>query len=92
MALPIGLGGLALAGGGIYFLRGAASTPTTAKHAARQPLQTVDRSEIRRAADRHTVLATLALQFGNATSTYLLAAISGIADVDAITLSMSQVG
>ncbi len=93
IALPIGLAGLALAGGGIYFLRGGSVDADDSQTLLLgNPFELSTVLKFGALLTVIGILVTLALQFGNATSSYLLAAISGIADVDAITLSMSQIG
>lgn len=91
VAVPIGLGGLTLLGMAFYFLR-------------RQPEDGVQETQLRLRNPFElatvlkfgalltvvTVAAKLLTEVGGGQGVYALAAFSGIADVDAITLSMSR--
>jgi len=91
VAVPIGLGGLTLLGMAFYFLR-------------RQPKDGVQETQLRLRNPFElatvlkfgalltvvTVAAKLLTEVGGGQGVYALAAFSGIADVDAITLSMSR--
>lgn len=93
VVLPIGLGGLVIAAAAILLLRfdGRDGMQQQALKLG-NPFNIWSVLKFGALLTVITVLTKLAIQFGNPASTYVLAAISGIADVDAITLSMSQVG
>jgi uncharacterized membrane protein (DUF4010 family) len=91
LVLPLGLAGAALAGVGFYLLR----KPETVEGLQRQimltnPFELGTVLKFGALLTIVTVLAKLATGHGGNAGVYALAAVSGTADVDAITLSMSR--
>lgn len=91
VAVPIGLGGLALLGVGFYFLH--RQSRDGVEHGRLQlgnPFELTTVLKFGALLTVVTVLAKVLTEVGGGQGVYALAAFSGIADVDAITLSMAQ--
>ena len=93
IAWPIGLCGLMLVAAAFVFLRtGPAAVAGQQPLVLGNPFDLLAVLKFGALLTVISVLAKVAIEFGTAGSTYLLAAVSGVADVDAMTLSMAQIG
>lgn len=94
LLVPLGLAGLALAGCGAWLLgpsRGQSSA-ATAGLALDNPFEIESVLKFGLLLTVVSALAKIAATFGGSAGAYTLAAISGIADVDALTVSMARSG
>ena len=93
LAVPLGLAGAVLAGGGVFLLlRHAKDEQRAQKLELGNPLDLATVLKFGALLTLITVLAKLATATAGSSGAFMLAALSGLADVDAITLSMARSG
>ena len=90
IVLPIGLGGAALLGAAFYFLRQQKDGVERGRLKLTNPFELVTVLKFGLILTAITAATKILTQIGSGQGVYALAALSGIADVDAMTLSMSR--
>jgi len=90
IALPIGLGGIALLATAFYFLRQDSNGVESGRLKLTDPFELTTVLKFGLILTAITAATKLLTRFGSGQGVYALAALSGIADVDAMTLSMSR--